>query len=166
MSVTIRDIMKLPCMRNSEIIAGKTGMDNVVTAVSVLEYSHYNDYQEKLFNESNYEGSDITITAFSCVADVQEKILAEVKNSSAVGEAGVIIYYFDLFVKKLDQRIIDYADAVGYPIIVMPRDQFQLRYSEAISEIQRLIIEEDVPEFFFHFRSAISLQINVIICMI
>ena len=111
-------------------------------AVSVLEYSYFSDYQEKVFNETNYEGSDITITAFSCLGGDSDKILSEIQKSNAIGEAGLIIYYFDLFIKKLDQKVIDYADQVGYPIIVMPRDQFQLRYSEAISEIQGLIIED------------------------
>ena len=142
MSVTVRDVLKLPCMRNAEVIAGKTGLDNVVTGVTVLKYAFFNEYQEKVFNEVNYEGSDINITAFSFLADDQNGILNEIRNSYAVGEAGVIIYYFDLFVKKLDQNIVDYADEVGFPIIIMPRDQFQLRYSEAISEIQGLVIED------------------------
>ena len=142
MSVTIRDVMKLPCMRNAEIAAGQGGLDNIVTAVSVLEYSSYSDLQEKAFSELNYEGSDLVITAFSSICGKPGKILAEIMNSHAIGEAGVIIYYFDLFVKKLEKEVLDYANEVGFPIIVMPKDQFQLRYSEAISEIQGLIIDD------------------------
>lgn len=142
MSVTVRDILKLPCMRDAEIVAGTGGIDNVVTAVTVLEYSNYSEDQEKAFRDQDYAGSDIVLTAFSSVADDPEKILSEVMNSSAIGEAGTIIYYLDLFLKELDQRVIDYADEAGYPIILMPRDQYQLRYSEAISEISELIIED------------------------
>ena len=69
MSVTIRDVMKLPCMRDAEIVAGKSGLDNVVTAVTVLEYCSFSEDQDRLFYEQNYEGSDIVITAFSCVND-------------------------------------------------------------------------------------------------
>ena len=75
MSVTVRDVLKLPCMRNAEVIAGKTGLDNVVTGVTVLKYAFFNEYQEKVFNEVNYEGSDINITAFSFLADDQNGIL-------------------------------------------------------------------------------------------
>lgn len=142
MSVTVRDIMKLPCMKDAEIVAGEGGLDNLVTAVSVLEYSSYSDIQEKVFSEQNYEGSDIVITAFASIADSQEKILSEIKDSYDIGEAGVIIYYFDLFVKELSPEVLDYANEVGYPIILMPRDQFQLRYSEAISEISELLLED------------------------
>lgn len=158
MSVTVRDIMKLPCMKDAEIVAGKGGLENVVTAVTVMEYSSYSDVLEKeskvhnykaeikevqdvLFNQ-DYEGSDILITAFSCLMNEPEKILAQIKDSFSLGEAGVIIYYFDLFVRELDQSVIDFADEVGYPIIIMPRDQFQLRYSEAIAEISELIADE------------------------
>ncbi|MBO5993983.1 MAG: PucR family transcriptional regulator ligand-binding domain-containing protein, partial [Firmicutes bacterium] len=142
MSVTVRDIMKLPCMKDAEIIAGEGGLDNLVTAVSVLEYSSYSDIQEKVFYEQEYEGSDIVITAFASIADSQENILSEIKDSYDIGEAGVIIYYFDLFVKELSPEVVDYANEVGYPIIIMPRDQFQLRYSEAISEISELLLED------------------------
>ncbi len=146
-------------MKDAEIIAGKGGLENVVTAVTVMEYSSYSDVLEKeskihnnteteiievqdvLFNNQDYEGSDILITAFSCLMNEPEKVFAQIKDSFSLGEAGIIIYYFDLFVKELDQRVIDFADEVGYPIIVMPRDQFQLRYSEAIAEISELIAD-------------------------
>lgn len=152
MSVTVRDVLKLPCMRDAEVIAGSSGLDNIVTAVSVLEYSSYSEDQDRLFDEQDYEGSDIVITAFSSLMDDHDKILAEMKASRAVGEAGVIIYYFDLFVKELDQKVIDFADEEGYPIILMPRDQYQLRYSEAISEISELILEDrKKTEYFSSF---------------
>ena len=169
MSVTVRDIMKLPCMKDAEVIAGRNGLENVVTAVTVMEYSSYSDVLEKesnvkrddgkdmelsdvqelVFNTQDYEGSDIMITAFSCLMNEPDKILAQIKNSTFLGEAGVIIYYFDLFVKELDQKVIDYADEVGYPIIVMPRDQYQLRYSEAIAEISELIIADKNKNEYF-----------------
>lgn len=142
MSVTVRDVMKLPCMKGAEIVAGKSGIDNVVTSVTVMEYSSYSDEQDRIYDDANYEGSDIVISAFSSIANDQKKILAQIMNSHDVGEAGVIIYYFDLFIKELDQRIIDYADGAGFPIILMPRDQYQLRYSEAIAEITELIMED------------------------
>ncbi|MCR4708949.1 MAG: PucR family transcriptional regulator [Clostridiales bacterium] len=167
MSVTVRDIMRLPCMKDAEIVAGMGGLENVVTAVTVMEYSSYSDVLEKeskvhsktavdmidvqdvLFNNQDYEGSDILITAFSCLMNEPKNILAHIKDSFSLGEAGVIIYYFDLFVKELDQRVIDFADEVGYPIIVMPRDQFQLRYSEAIAEISELIaVDKNKNEYF------------------
>ena len=51
MSVTIKDIMKLPCMKNAEIAAGRSGEDNVVTAVTVLEYPSFSESQDRLFHE-------------------------------------------------------------------------------------------------------------------
>ena len=117
-------------MKDAEIIAGKGGLENVVTAVTVMEYSSYSDVLEKeskihnnteteiievqdvLFNNQDYEGSDILITAFSCLMNEPEKVFAQIKASFSLGEAGIIIYYFDLFVKELDQRVIDFADEV------------------------------------------------------
>ena len=55
MSVTVRDVMKLPCMKGAEIVAGKSGIDNVVTSVTVMEYSSYSDEQDRIYDEANYE---------------------------------------------------------------------------------------------------------------
>lgn len=167
MSVTIRDIMKLPCMRNSEIIAGKSGIDNVVTAVTALEYSSHSENQDKIFYDTPYNGADIVITAYASLAENPEALLNEIRVSHASGEAGAIVYYMDLFVKEFSQDIIDFANNVGYPIIAMPRDQYQLRYSEAIAEIQGLIIEDQnktenfVPEIIDNFTLLPEKQQNL-----
>lgn len=39
MSVTVADLLKLPSLRNAEVVAGKQGLNRIVTSVSVLEYA-------------------------------------------------------------------------------------------------------------------------------
>ena len=37
MSVTVRDLLKLPSLCNAEVVAGHKGLDKIVVSLSVLE---------------------------------------------------------------------------------------------------------------------------------
>ena len=37
MSVTVADLLKLPSLRNAEVVAGKGGLGKIVSSISVLE---------------------------------------------------------------------------------------------------------------------------------
>ena len=39
MSITVRECLKLPSLRNAEVLAGHAGLDQYVSTVSVLEYA-------------------------------------------------------------------------------------------------------------------------------
>ena len=41
MSVTVRNLLKLPSLANATVIAGKEGLDKIVASVSVLETMEY-----------------------------------------------------------------------------------------------------------------------------
>ena len=43
MSVTVADIMKLPCLKDAKVVAGAGGMSKVLSSVTVLEFSDPND---------------------------------------------------------------------------------------------------------------------------
>ena len=49
MSVTVKNLLKLPSLANAKVIAGKGGLDKIVTAVSVLETMEY-----KLIDDHDY----------------------------------------------------------------------------------------------------------------
>lgn len=154
MSITIKDVLKLPCMINAEVVAGKGGLDNIVTGVSVLEYSEPPQASEKMFFDREYLGSEIVITTFASVGDDIDKQYAEIQNLSATGAVGLVLYYMALFVKKLDKRIIRIANELGFVIICMPPAHYHLRYSETIACIQNAILldrmktKNFVPEIF------------------
>lgn len=139
-SITVRDVMRLPCMNNAEIVAGKNGIDNIVTGVSVLEYSEPPQAPEKMFFDREYLGSEIVITSFASVGDEVDKQYAEIQNLSATGAVGIVLYYMALFVKRLDNRIIQLANELGFVIIVMPPAHYHLRYLESITCIQNAIL--------------------------
>lgn len=64
MGVTVRDCLKLPSLRNAEILAGHAGLDQFVSTVSVLEYAKTVAMESPLFL-----GNEIILTAFISVKD-------------------------------------------------------------------------------------------------
>lgn len=138
MSITVKDVMNLPCMREAVVAAGKSGLDNIVVSVSVLEFSTAPEMPDNGY-EPSYLGNELVITAFADIGNDVERQCAEIENMSAKGTVGLILYYMGRFVGKLDKRVVDLADELGFVIIVMPPNQYHLRYSESISEIMNAI---------------------------
>ncbi len=149
MSISMRDVLTLPCMREAQVLAGASGLGNVVSAVSVLEYTEPTELQEELFRNLEYMGSELIITAFANVKDSVEDQCNVIRRLSATGDVGILLYYVGLFLKNIDQRVIDVADELGFVIVCMPKNQYNLRYSEAIAEIQNAIYRDRNKSTYF-----------------
>ena len=144
MSVTVRNLLKLPSLANATVIAGKEGLDKIVTAVSVLETMEYKLIDDQEYFNDEFNGCEIIITGFLNGADDIDAQYNIVKRFALSGEAGLILYYVGFIVKKVDPSIIKLADELKFPIIVMPYNRVNLRYSEAITEIMGLIIRDQI----------------------
>lgn len=132
MSVTIEDILRLPCLREARVVAGKNGLQKVLSSVSVLEFSNPNSLQEELFRKNEFCGSEIVITAFAGIANNVEQQCANIRRLAMVGEAGLILYYVGILMPQVDQRLIDLADQLDFTLIVMPenRDESSVQRSD------------------------------------
>ena len=139
MSISVRDVLKLPCMREAKVLAGESGLDNIVSAVSVLEYTEPTDLQEELFKSVEYAGSELIISALASGKDSVEDQCNVIRRLSATGCVGLMVYYVGLFLKQIDRRLLETADEAGLVLICMPENRYELRYSEAITEIQEAI---------------------------
>jgi len=69
MSVTIADLLKLPSLRNAEVVAGKGGLGKIVSSISVLESTDPELLNDSLFNNDEFTGSEIVITGFINIKD-------------------------------------------------------------------------------------------------
>ena len=146
MSVTVEDILKLPCLSGARVIAGKRGLQKVLASVSVLEFADPNMLQEELFRNNEFYGSEIVITAFANIADNIEQQCANIHRLATAGEVGLILYYVGIFMPHVDQRLIDLADRLDFTLIVMPENRMDLRYSEVICEVMEAIIKDQAAE--------------------
>ncbi|MCI9135356.1 MAG: PucR family transcriptional regulator [Lachnospiraceae bacterium] len=142
MSISIRDCLKLPCMREARVLAGGAGLDSIVSAVSVLEYTEPTPLQDELLRCTVYTGSELIITALASVRDSVEDQCNVIRRMSATGGVGILLYYVGMFLKQVDKRLLETADELGFVLICMPENRYELRYSEAITEIQNAIFQD------------------------
>lgn len=146
MSVTVNDILKLPCMNGSEVIAGKGGLSRVLSSVTVLEFADANDLQQEILSDIDFYGSEMVITAFANIPDNVEYQCANIRRLAAVGEAGMILYYVGIIMPRVDQALIDLANELDFVLILMPENRRNLRYSEVITEVMEAIIKDQSEE--------------------
>jgi len=144
MSVTVADCLELPSLRDATVIGGSDGLDRIVTAVSVLEYSDASMLADDLFI-----GNELLITAFITVKDDVEKQSQTIRCLCDRGVVGVALYYVGVFLPEIDKRLIDLANELNFPLIVMPRDRLDYRYGEVIGEVMESIFLDQMQETYF-----------------
>ncbi|MGM9607645.1 MAG: PucR family transcriptional regulator [Oscillospiraceae bacterium] len=144
MSLTVSQLMELPCLRRSKVLAGHNGLNRIVTCLSVLEYSNPTELQKRLYESIEFWGSELVITAFSNVADDVDAQCENIKSMAAAGEVGMILYYVGLIMPRVDPRLIQLANELDFVLICMPENEPNLRYSEVIHEVMDTIIRDEL----------------------
>ena len=120
MSITVADVMKLPSMRGAKVLGGKRGLSRIVSSISVLEYAQVNPVQTQLLKNIDFLGNKLAITGFMNNPDDVELHCANIRRLSDIGEVGLILFYVGIVMKKVDQRLVDVADELDFPLICMP----------------------------------------------
>ena len=146
MSVTVSDILRLPCLKGARVVAGQKSLQKVLTSISVLEYTDPSNLQKEIFDRIDFLDGEIVITAFAGIAEDVERQCANVRRLASAGEVGLILYYVGILMPRVDRRLIELADSLDFILIVMPEGRMDLRYSEAIVEIMGTIFEEQKAE--------------------
>ncbi|MBR5229067.1 MAG: PucR family transcriptional regulator ligand-binding domain-containing protein, partial [Firmicutes bacterium] len=142
MSVTVNDVMKLPCMSGAKVVAGEDGLTRALSAVTVLEFAEPNDVQQEILENIDFYGSELVITAFAHIPDNVQQQCDNIRRLASVGEAGMILYYVGIFMPQVDPALIKLADELDFVLIVMPENRLDLRYSEVITEVMEAIIKD------------------------
>lgn len=142
MSVTVADLLKLPSLRNARLAAGRGGLDRPVSSISVLEYADANALQSELFENNEFYGSEIVITGFTSIPRDVEAQCANIRRLAGAGEVGLILFYVGIFMPKVDRELVELADSLDFPLIVMPEKQMNQRYSEVICEVMEAIFRD------------------------
>ncbi len=154
MSVTIADCLELPSLKDASVVAGHKGLGKIVASVSVLECSEFS----LLSSPQLFRANEIVLTAFFAVRDdipAQRKTIEMLHDS---GNVALVLYYLGYFFPALDQQVIEAADELDFPLIVMPANRMDLLYSEVIGEIMEAIFRDRQSETLFvnHMLERIS----------
>ena len=144
MSLTVSQLMELPCLRRSTVIAGHNSLDRIVTGLSVLEYATPTETQQKLYESIEFCGSELILTAFSNVANDVEAQCHNIRKMSAAGQVGMILYYVGLIMPCVHPKLIEVANELGFVLINMPENEANLRYSDVIYEVIDAIVRNEL----------------------
>lgn len=143
MSVTVKDCLKLPSLSLGQIIAGEKGLGNIVNLVDVIEFVLEGD----AVNTPN----TLFITALYAVKDDVEAQCRELNTYKGLGASAIVLFYQGLVVQALDERVIQTANRLNLPIIVMPGNILGLHYCDVIEEVmEAILIDRKDSQKFLH----------------
>ncbi len=142
MSVTVEDLLQLPSLRNAEVIAGRGGLQKIVSSISVLEATDPGLLNDSMFHNDQYLGSEIVITGFMNARNDPELQCRNIRRLVEGGEVGLILYYVGVFMKSVDPSLIRLADDLDFTLICMPKNRVDLRYSEVICDVMSAIFKD------------------------
>lgn len=142
--MVVADCLQLSALREAKVIAGHEGLDQFVVTVSVLEYAKISSISDVLFL-----GNELILSAFISVKDSVEDQCEAIRRLHEMGEAGLVLYYVGCFLPEISKELIALADELAFPLIVMPENVLQHRYSEVITEVLEAIFEEKKKETYF-----------------
>ena len=137
MKITVNDCLKLPILSKATVVAGEGGLNRIVSGISVLETSNI------IFDEYSYKslGGELVVTGFITCYDDINGILRCVESFSKSDDAGLIVFYLGIYLKEIPKKVIELADRLDFPIIVMPPHRDDIPYSYVIYEVMQLIFE-------------------------
>ena len=140
MSITVEDALKLPTMKNARLLAGRNGLRSKIYGITVFDYIGSEDLQEEFFAQNMRNlTSQIVLTSFSAIKDDVQKQCDNLRRMSQCGEVALVLYYVGIIMKNVDPMLIQAADSLNMPLIVMPENRINLRYGDLISEISEAI---------------------------
>jgi len=137
MPITVRDCLKLPTFASAIVAAGESGLDHRVDSITIAEIIPESD---DIFNQYA-QPNELTISAFASIANNPELQLRTIRRSAASNGAGLVLFYVGIYLKELSQDILDLANELNYPIIVMPLDS-NVAYVDMIYSVMALIMKE------------------------
>lgn len=149
MSVTIKEIMNLPAMKEASILTNFKCYDKTISSITVFDSSDDEKIREnKNITLKSYD-SELVITSFANCSNDIEKQKSLVKMLKLTGETGIIVYYVGYIMPYIDKSLIELANELEFVIIMMPEGRRELRYSDLIHEVMELIVKDKSIDIYF-----------------
>lgn len=133
----------------ARVIAGSTGLNKVVSSISVLECMDAKLLINELFKNDEFYGSEIVITSFVNAREDIDVQCNAVQRLYEGGEVGLILFYVGIFMPQIDDRLIDLCNKLGFTLICMPENRMDCRYSEVIMDVVSAIIKDQNKDTYF-----------------
>ena len=157
MSVTITDILRLPSMQGAKVVAGEENLNRIISCITVLENDEL-EFHEENSGAPGFVGTELAITGFLSIRDHLDKQCQCIQRLHENGQAGLILFYIGIGVPKLDERVAELAQSLGFPLICMPENRVKRRYGEVIYEVMEAVVRDEHSDTYFasHMMERIS----------
>ena len=117
MAITILEAMKLPTLKDFELIAGYRGLDREIQRASILDYEYEKSLSDKPI-QTYFEKEDFVISSLIYAKDDPSLILESVKGLVSDGVSGLAVknIYYDV----LPEEVIKYANQMDSNLYLSP----------------------------------------------
>lgn len=132
MSISVRDCLALPSLSFAKVVAGHKGLDKIVSSVSVSEFF---DSSEGHYDVEVFTPNELLISAFYSIRDDIGKQCSAIQELYRTGAVALVLFYVGEILEKVDDKIINLADELQFPIIVINNTNRNIKYSDIISEV-------------------------------
>ena len=141
MSVTLKQALVLPSLRQATLLAGFDNLDRPITSVNVLEYIGTETLHQQSEPAGRFAGGELVLTCFSSIPTNVDAQCECLRALSQVGQAGLVLYYVGSVMPQVDPALVTLAQELDFPLLVMPH-RTELRYSEVIGDVMEAILRD------------------------
>lgn len=132
MLLTVEDLFDLNVMKNFKLIAGKGGLWRPITGTEILDFEFVKG--AKLNRTKIFEGESIALSSLLFAKDNPSLVLDAVMRLYEMNVSAFA--YKTVFIKKLPEEVIRFANENDFPILEFGGDEF---FEEVILEVMNEI---------------------------
>ncbi|PRX30469.1 purine catabolism regulator [Orenia metallireducens] len=136
MALTVKEMLKISDFDGLEVLAGKGGLDRIISAVNVIDAPDVYNW---------IRGGEIFATTGYIVKDEPNMLKDIIIKMDKQGASGLLIK-LKRFIDELPIEVIEVADKLNFPIISIP---FNYTFAKIISPILLEIVNEQATKLFF-----------------
>lgn len=137
MKITVKECLELEILKTANIVSGKSGLNRRVRTVSVIDAPDLQDVKVYLAHKG-----EVVLTGFFGMKEDISKQVEFIRLLSEAEVAAVILFYAGKVASHLSREVVEAAETLGLPLIVMPENS-KVSYSEVINELMEKILYGD-----------------------
>lgn len=134
MNVTCKNILSLPYANQLKLLAGKEGLNHVISWVYYMEDYHYVDW---------LKGGELVIVT-GLITREEEGMLLDLINALYEKNVAGVVINLSFYIREIPQTVIDRGDFLGLPIFEMPA---MLRIVDVSQSICFAIFKEETSQY-------------------
>lgn len=132
--VSVRELLKLDIMQGSKVIAGKSGLDRVISKLNIMEVPDIVNWVSK--------GEFILTTAYSLKDNVD--MLTDLISEFNLKKVSGVAIKTQRYISNIPKETIELADKKCFPIIEIP---YNVAFSTVIYQFSELIVDKQISIF-------------------